>query len=192
MKVHRIASLFIVPALLLACLATAGRARADASAVALLQQYVNNARNHVYGFGTYGLTVSVVMTHPNLGWSSYVEGQNTVGTVLNFNDGHWVRAGTSFLYVPTNYQGNGDQYFSDRRYSSGGLLAGLFPFNPVAVDSLGIKINADKGSVEWTLNSWGGGKSTSDLQAYNGILLGTSGSASVMISVTENYAPYIH
>ncbi len=179
--------LFSLAALAVLSLFGSGVARADQTAVAFLQPYVQWAQSQANGPGTYGLDVKLV--------------SNQTSQVVSYAENGFLSFGQSwvitkyFIYHDTYFSGNSTQYFNDRRFALGSPFASD-PFNPLATDSLGIFLDANTGSVTLTLNSWGGGKLTGDLHAANGLLYGevypTSGQpCMVVLSVRQLFQPII-
>jgi hypothetical protein len=87
------------------------------------------------------------------------------------------------------------QYFSDRRYSGGGLTT--YPFNPAAIDQLGIQIflqdwprlNISAGQTVFTLYTWWKSKYTMIGTCQNGLLYGFIGSTLQTLSLNEFFSP---
>ena len=119
--------------------------------------------------------------------------------VLVYHPGSWL----GNTYYPAYIQdesANGPlfQFFNDRRFSLPGDPPNAHPFDPSAVDQLGVKIylessktlNITAGQTIFTLYSWGNGRQTMNGSCRNGVLYGFfGGSTLAAVTFTEFVIP---
>ena len=82
-------------------------------------------------------------------------------------------------YTGSGFTGWGTQYFNDR-------APGSNPFNPIAVDQVGLALTLPDGPLTMTLQSWGNVLMTYTLECKDNLLFGYCSDIAIIISLKED------
>jgi hypothetical protein len=152
------------------------------------------------GNGYYNVLVTMIEMNTGRSYATYAEGSPSSGGsgqggTLTY---HAAAGGYPAYIQDAGAKANSiAEYFSDRRYSEGGLQAS-YPFNPAATDNLGMKFylqddsakSITAGETILTLYSWGNATATFPTTCTNGMLYGfNSNDEMFAFQLTEQYLP---
>jgi hypothetical protein len=94
------------------------------------------------------------------------------------NQGCYYLDGLFRTYNGTQLIGDGIQYFNDR-------APGNNPFNPNAIDQVGLTLTLPDGPLTMTLESWGNVLMQYTLECKDNLLFGYAGDIAIIISLKE-------
>ncbi len=101
---------------------------------------------------------------------------SVVGVANRPNQGCYYLSGIFHTYNGTQLIGEGIQYFNDR-------APGNNPFNPNAIDQVGLTLTLPDGPLTMTLKSWGNVLMQYTLECKDNLLFGYTGDIAVIISL---------
>ena len=103
---------------------------------------------------------------------------SVVGVANRPNQGCYYLSGRFYTYNGTQLIGDGIQYFNDR-------APGNNPFNPNAIDQVGLTLTLPDGPLTMTLKSWGNVLMQYTLECKDNLLFGYVGDIAVIISLGQ-------